>query len=277
MSLDNIVSPAPAMRWTRRDLRGCAVAGFETLDPRVWPWEAARRKQPLPDGVTLAKRSPSRWVLGVTWEGHELHVKRILSPTLRARLSSWLKGSKAAREFATGRAVIAHGLRTPEPVFFAEAPGGESFLATRSLPPDHEPMSHRLRREGLVPELLEALADMTRLLHESGVWHADWRTDHVFSSPALDAAPLAERFALLDLDGAVVSDSVVGAARRARSVHQVFVSLLRRPFTMEHAEQFVARYGLALPPAADLYRRAVVDYDAGRLRNKGIAPAPRES
>lgn len=257
-------------------MRGLALPGFEDFDPAAYPWEAARAKQPLPPGVALAKRSPSRWVLGIQWRGHALHLKRTLSPTLRARLSSMLKGSKSAREFNTGRAVLEHGLRTPEPAFYAEAPGGESFLATRSLPPDLEPVSHRLRREDrIVPELLDALADLTRLIHESGVWHADWRTDHVFSSAALDAAPVAQRFALLDLDGAVVGNRLVGAARRERSVHQLFVSLLRRPFTEEHAERFLARYGLPMAPPKRMYRDAVADYDQGRLKNKGIAPPSR--
>lgn len=269
-----LATPLP---WRLGPWRGLALPGFEDFDPLAWPWEAARLKQTLPAGVTLAKRSPSRWVLSVAWNGHALHVKRTLAPTLRARLSALVKGTKSAREFAVARAIIAHGLRTPEPVLFARGPRGESYLATRSLPADHEPVSIRLRRENrVVPELLEALADLTRLLHESGVWHADWRTDHVFSSEALDAAPLAERFALLDLDGAVVVDGTVSAGRRARSVHQLFVSLLRRPFTREHADQFVARYGLPLPPAAVLYDKAVRDYDQGRLRNKGIAPEPRD-
>lgn len=256
-----------ARPWRRGQLRGWALPGFEEFDPAALPWDAAAAKRPLPDGVRLAKRSRSRIVLAVAFANQTVYVKRGRVRSVRRWLSSWIRGDKMCREWHVAHAFAALGVRVPQPVLYASEGVGRAYLATRALPDSWTPLADWFHAHGLDADQLDALADYTRWLHALPAYHDDYRTDHIYRTDAPDSAPVGERFALIDLDGAHAGRPPSPAKRREALV-ELFVSLLRESLTLDHAQRFTARYAApGLDPAA-LFAKARHLYDEAKGKKR---------
>ncbi|MDK2970658.1 MAG: Lipopolysaccharide kinase (Kdo/WaaP) family [Candidatus Sumerlaeota bacterium] len=232
--------PEPLL-WNRGPLHGLSLPGYEDLNPAALPWREAASKEPLPTGVLLAKRSRSRLVLAANFHGERLYFKRARARTFRHRLSAHLRGDKLQREWHAAREFLAAGVIVPVPVLYATAGHHETYLVTRGLPSAWQPLSHWFRENGLDQEQLDALADYTRWLHALPAYHDDYRTDHVYRTDAPPTAPIGERYALIDLDGSTTG-RIPTRRQREEALLELFVALLRRPFTIAHATRFIERY-----------------------------------
>ncbi len=234
--------------WSQDDLHGQALPGFESFDPRSLPWEEASKRLPMPEGYVLTKKSRHRWVICFEWRGERVYAKRGIPALIRQRVSWTLRGSKAQREFATGRAFLAAGVTVPEPVFFANAKSAESFLLTRSLPDTWLPLVDYFRKVPLQEEELVEVARFTRWLHGLSAFHADYRGDHIFKTDAPSGSPAHERYALIDLDGSRIG-RYPSRRLRAHALYQLFLSLVPRGMNREIALRFCRAYA---PKTADL-------------------------
>jgi hypothetical protein len=227
--------------WSQDDLQGLALPGYESFDPRALPWAEASTGGPMPNGCQLTKKSRHRWVLGFEWRGEKLYAKRGIPRLIRQRVSWTLRGSKAQREFAIGRAFVAAGITVPEPVFYAHTKSSESFLVTRALPENWMSFIEWARQHGLHDEDLAEVARYTRWLHGLSAFHADYRADHIFRTDAPPGSPPHESFALIDLDGSRVG-RVPSTRLRTVALYQFFLSLVPVGMTRERAVEFCHVY-----------------------------------
>ncbi|MCB2154223.1 lipopolysaccharide kinase InaA family protein [bacterium] len=241
------MSPKP---WQREALRGLVLPGYEDLDPAGLPWEDAAAKRPLEGEHSVAKRSRSRLVIRIEHEGETLYVKRALARTLPRVVSAFLLGPKTFREWRTAHEWLDQGLRVPEPVLVASQGKRLSYLVTRGLPESWTPLNEWLKTNGLDLEMLKDVGRLARALHDRPAYHADYRTDHIYRTDAPADAPLFERFAFIDLDGAFIGKPVSTEQRRQALV-QFLVSLKRRDASVEHAAALVAGYEEASPIGLD--------------------------
>jgi lipopolysaccharide kinase (Kdo/WaaP) family protein len=112
----------------------------------------------------------------------EVVVKQFRRTGMRDRLR---RQSKAARSFATARALLAAGFATPEPVLLAETTDshGPSFYICRHLAPAIEAryLFRAANASALAaqfpavdfPAFVETLGATVRRLHDAGFWHRD--------------------------------------------------------------------------------------------------------
>ncbi len=227
--------------WSQDDLQGLALPGYESFDPRSLPWSESSTGVPLPQGFRLTKKSRHRWVLAFEWRGEKLYAKRGIPRLIRQRVSWTLRGSKAQREFAIGRAFAATGITVPEPVFYAHTLSSESFLVTRALPETWSSYADWARNNGLSEEDLAEVARFARWLHGLSAFHADFRADHVFRTDALPGSPPHEGFALIDLDGSRIGRNP-STRLRAVALYQFFLSLVPMGMTRDCAIRFCRVY-----------------------------------
>ncbi len=122
-------------------------------------------------------------------------VKQFRESGWRARWRRHRVGSKGARSWRTARALVAAGIATPEPLFYAESerPGGPSFYVCRFLPDRLEARYLlRARQAGddaeRFPEIefdafLGATADLARRLHEADIWFRDFSAGNLLLKP----------------------------------------------------------------------------------------------
>lgn len=248
------LSPNASRPWTHGALRGCAAEGFDHLRPLDLPWREAQQKKPLPDGVRLAKRSKSRWVLATDVRGETLYFKREIHENWQRRISALVLGPKTRREWTMGWRFLALGVRVPEPVLFA-ADGTQAFLVTRAMPSAWTTVKERIAAH---PETrldsMTLAGAFAGALHAREAYHHDYRNNHVYVTDAPGDAPIFERMALIDLDGAW-TDRAVNAARAEEAAVEFFRSFTRGSVVDADVQAYVDAY------AVDSGRRL----DAGRI------------
>lgn len=245
------VGPA-AVDWHHESLSGRVLPGYETLDPASLPWEQLAAGVPLPPAIVHGKVSRSRLVLGFPHPvtGERLFAKRAIERTLAKRLSSVFQGPKVFREWDLARAFLAADVPVPEPLLVAhgrEARARVGYLVTRAFPGYWEKVSDAFRGEAFhAAGHWEELARFAARMHRRGVFHADFRADHVFlRDPASGGG-----FALLDLDGSTAGRPIPPWKRR-KALIILFHTLRNKGLTLGHVRAFLELYDPAMVPDAE--------------------------
>jgi hypothetical protein len=215
------------------------------------PWKELRRSpEKFPDWH-VAKVSSARTVVGMTVSvgGREerVYFKRSLRRSLVDRVQALVRPSKEWREWNIARAIGAAGVWVPRPLFYGEAfdPSASCnavFLATRALEPSWLEAKAFFKAHRLYDREWKSLAAFTRRLHELDIYHADYRSDHVyFDRTRVGVWEDISAWALIDLDGSRVGEPVKRPAR-LRAVQQLAQSLIKSGLTPEHLRDFIAVY-----------------------------------
>ncbi|MEQ8818689.1 MAG: lipopolysaccharide kinase InaA family protein [Sumerlaeia bacterium] len=252
--------PANTVKIKRGTLRGFARPGYEELLPESISWADVQAKRPVDPDVQVAKRSRSRLVVAVPFRGETLYIKRALARTFERKVSAVLLGPKTYREWRMAERFRATGVIVPEPLFYARRGQWLSWLATRGYPESWLPMADLFEARGLSDNDLQDLGALTRELHGRQVFHGDWRTDHIYRTGADEDAPLLEKYALLDLDGARCGRPVTEKMRDA-ALRQLLQSLMRAGLTEPMAELLIRAYDAELD-ASPLFAEAQAAYVA---------------
>ena len=220
---------------------------FKNLDPAALPWTEMRRTPERFPDVHMAKISSVRTVAGFTFETAEgkkekIYVKKSFVQDAWRKLVARLRPPKEWREFRLAQEFQAHGVRVPEPVFYAEAKLPENgypvtFYATMALPEDFCEARGFFHATGQFREEWISLGEFTAMLHGKGIYHADYRAAHQF---------FARRdgkfeWALIDLDHSRTGHRV-GRPVRRRAILQLVQSLMGAGITENDVNRFVAAY-----------------------------------
>ncbi len=218
----------------------------------------------------------------------EVVVKQFRNQGWRARLRRRLEGSKAEKSWRVARHLIAHGVRTAEPVILIESndPEGPSLFVSRRVVDGFESRYFfRALNSGVaqdrfpqvdVDELLVTLAKTLRRMHEAKVWHRDVSVGNLLVRYANGGQP--EIF-ILDLNRARTGKRP-GAIKRIRDLCRL------RIFEPVHQQTFLRAYwgrdreGYRLKQALyRLYHRVFLWRNEAkkRLRSPFAALAPRRA
>lgn len=228
-----------------------ALAPFRRFRGLEIPWEESDAD--LEESTErLVKSSRSRKVVKLSAGQYGLPVEVYVK---RYNYRNWLRfllrtgrKSRAREEFDLGWKLMKKGIRTPRPVWLAEAEGAVapfSLIATEALP-DVESAQERFIRcesERHRRELLMALGQFTGRLHDAGFYHDDYKAGHLLIFPDLPSSP--KNFFLIDLLGGSFPP-VLTRIRRAKNLYQMIRSFIpkRRDFgfTDEHRDVFLLAY-----------------------------------
>lgn len=214
------------------------------------PWERADLL--ADESEEVAKSSRSRKVVHLAAGQYglpvEVHVKRynfksILKMVLRAG-----RKSRAREEFDLGWKLLAKKIRTPRPVWLAEAKGAVakySIVATESIP-EAESALDRWRRcanERQRHELCTAMGQFTAMLHDVGFYHDDYKSAHLLILPNRPSS--ADEFSVIDLLGGAFP-TMLTTTRRARMLFQLVRSFIPKKHTIgfraEHRHTILKAY-----------------------------------
>ena len=196
----------------------------------------------------------------------EVVVKQFRHGNARARLKRRLQGSKAARSWRIANALLAAGLRTPEPVLWIEsaAEEGPAFYVCRYLP-DLVEARYLFRAANTGEEaerfpgidfaaFIEKLGKEARRLHDAGFWHRDLSGGNVLLRFGEGGRP--SDLYLLDLNR-TRAGSPPSLSERLRDLSRLAL------FRPGHQELLLASYWGA--PATALQRRIYLFYHRGFL------------
>jgi tRNA A-37 threonylcarbamoyl transferase component Bud32 len=212
-------------------------------------------------------------------------VKQFRNAGLKDRLSRRWRGSKAAKSWRVAEALLAAGLRTPEPVMLIESASaaGPSLYVCRYLD-DVLEVRYLLRAANASREkedfpgvdlrrFLEALGRMARRLHDAGFWHRDFSSGNVLLRT--DAAGTPTDLYLVDLNRTRMGKALT-TSERLRDLSRMPI------FRPEHQDLFLASYWGGKALRKDLYlayHRAFVwkNETKKKLRGglKGLRLGPR--
>ena len=252
--MSTISRPAGANTWVEfktDDWRVRALAPFKRFRGLDIPWDDAELLEDSSERVIKCSRSRKVVKLGAGNFGApvEVYVKRYnLKSWLRVLLRS-VRRTRAREEFELGWQLMEKGIKTPRPVWLAEA-GGRisrfSVLATEALP-FVESALERWRRcedEAHRRDLLVALGQFIGQLHDIGFYHDDCKASHVLIFP--DRPSLAKEFYIIDLLGSSFP-TVLTKLSRAKNLYQIVRSFKPKNedlgFTDEHRYIFLQAYG----------------------------------
>ncbi|MCK6471294.1 MAG: lipopolysaccharide kinase InaA family protein [Planctomycetes bacterium] len=215
------------------------------------PWDDAKTLAMTTEQVVKASRSRKVVKLAAGQFGAplEVYVKRYnfkswYGPYLRA-----MRKSRAREEFDLGWKLMELGIRTPRPVWLAEARGALSpfsLIATEAIPESDNAVERwrRLVNEQDRADLLVATAHFLLMMHEKSFFHDDCKATHVLVLPHAPSSP--EEFFIIDLLGCSIRKRLT-KARRAMNLYQflrTFHSPQRKlPFSEEHRRIFLEAYG----------------------------------
>jgi len=249
--------PAKWHTLTRNGYRIRCLGPFQRFRGLDIPWDDAGALAAMTERV--AKSSRSRKVIklaaGQFGTPIELYVKRYNFKTWYGPLLRAARWSRAREEFELGWKLMDCGIRTPRPVWLAEAAGALSqfsLLATEAVPECENAVQ---RWDGLDTEqerydLLTALGHFILRLHEQGFCHDDCKAEHFLILP--HASNIAQEFFIIDLLGGLILKSI-NRYRRAKNLYQVLRSFLPKKgghgFTPEHRAVFLSAYGGSLAEA----------------------------
>jgi tRNA A-37 threonylcarbamoyl transferase component Bud32 len=155
--------------------------------------------------------------------------------------------TRAREEFDLGWKLINKKIRTPRPVWLAEAKGAVarySILATESIP-GAESALQRWRRctsERQRTELLIAVGQFTGMLHDTGFYHDDYKSGHLLILP--NRPSTATEIHVIDLLGGGFPQ-VLTPLKRARNLFQMIRSFIPKRsigFTPEHRYLILKSY-----------------------------------
>ena len=224
------------------------LPGFQTLNALSLPWRELRRHPENYPSWDVAKIASARTVVGMDVEradgGTErVYLKRSLVRDWMRRILSRFRQSKEWREFQLALAFRRRGIHTPEPVYYAEATSPQYpvmfFYATRALEPRWKNAKEFFKERRVFEKEWESLARFTRGLHEAGILHGDYRSDHLYLDAKED--PPEFEWALIDLDGSRAGNPPAPRERQ-RALTQLTESLLTSGIETAHLERFLEIY-----------------------------------
>jgi tRNA A-37 threonylcarbamoyl transferase component Bud32 len=252
--------------WLKFDQKGYhvrALAPFKKFRGLDIPWDHPIELEESTERIVKASRS--RKVIKLA-AGHfaapvEVYVKRYNFRTWYRWLLRAGRKTRAREEFDLGWTLMQKGIRTPRPVWLAEASGAVSqysLLATEALP-DVESAVQRWMRCEEEPErheLLVALGRFVGMIHDAGFHHDDFKAAHVLIFPHRPSLP--QEFFLIDLLGGSFPP-ILTSLRRAKNLYQIIRSFMPKRhdlgFTQEHRDVFLLAYsGGAAQDALDWSR-----------------------
>lgn len=202
-----------------------ALAPFERFRGVDIPWENREDLHASTERVVKASRSRKVVKLAAGQYGLpvEVYVKRYNFRNWFRFLLRAGRRTRSREEMDLGWELIAHGIKTPRPVWLAESRGtfsSNSLIATEALPDAESALERwlRLLTEPARTELLVALGQFTGQVHDAGFFHDDYKPAHLLLFPDRPSTP--REFYLIDLLGgsfpAILSDM-----RRARNLYQL--------------------------------------------------------
>lgn len=223
----------------------------------------------------LAKASRSRKVVRLAAGSYgnplDLYVKRYNFKTWYGPYLRAARKSRSREEFDLGWKLMKAGIKTPRPVWLAEASGAlspYSMFATEAIPASENVIERwkRLKREEDRIDLLIALGRFVRMLHEHRFYHDDCKAGHVLVLP--DAPSCAQEFFIIDLLGCAIMKHLT-EYRRAKNLYQILRSFKPKHtdfgFTPEHRSIFLNAYSES-PEGAERWARWVARM--GRLKGR---------
>jgi hypothetical protein len=214
------------------------------------PWKEMRRApEDFPDDH-VAKVSSARTVVGSSFvlngRSERLYLKRSLLRKLADRLLHPFRPSKEWREFQLAREFGSRGVWVPKPVFYGEAHQDDGvtaiFLATQALEPCWIESKTFFKTARSFDKEWRSLAAFTRRLHDLDLYHADYRSDHLYLDPSrVGVWEDLSAWALIDLDGSQTRRPV-RRSERERALLQLIESLITSGVGPEHVKEFLEVY-----------------------------------
>ncbi len=200
--------------------------------PRRQGFQRPHRRRPR---LGPAGRTPER-----------IYLKRSLHRHPVDKFLSLFRDSKEWREFQLALKFREAGILVPDPLYYSEAVDAEGhravFLATRALDRDWIEAKTFFKAERRFAAEWESLARFTRELHQRGILHADYRSDHLYLHQGrLAAGNDLATWALIDLDGSRTGITVT-ARQRDRALRQLAESLLTSGLTEPDLAAFLRLY-----------------------------------
>jgi tRNA A-37 threonylcarbamoyl transferase component Bud32 len=265
--------------WLHLECNGYDVrtlAPFKKFRGLDIPWENAAE---LEDSIErVVKSSRSRKVVKLA-AGHfgapvEVYVKRYNFKSWMRMLFRTGRKTRAREEFDLGYRLMEKGIRTPRPVWLAEAKGTlsrHSLLATEALPEAESAVDRWMHceLEAERQELMVALGRFVGMIHDAGFYHDDFKADHLLLFPNRPAVP--EEFYIIDLLGGSFP-AVLSTLRRAKNLYQMIRSFVpkRRTlgFTQEHRDLFLLAYSCGNAIEAEKWSKWVKR--VGRLKGRKV-------
>ncbi|MCY3024205.1 MAG: hypothetical protein NTW87_34955 [Planctomycetota bacterium] len=239
--------------WVELDASGYhirALAPFKRFRGLEIPWDVP--EDLIEDTERVVKMSRSRTVVKLAAGQYglpvEVYVKRYYLRTWFRVLLRTGRKTRAREEFDLGWRLMAKGVKTPRPVWLAEAKGSVgpySLLATEALPDVESAVERWLRceTERQRHELLTALGQFTGRLHDIGFYHDDYKAGHLLIFPERPSLP--KELYLIDLLGGSFPP-VLSRYRRAKNLYQMLRSFTPKRknfgFTREHRDAFLMAY-----------------------------------
>jgi tRNA A-37 threonylcarbamoyl transferase component Bud32 len=240
------------------------------------PWEHA---EALDDSTErIVKSSRTRKVIKLS-AGHfgspvEVYVKRYNYNSWIRQLLRAGRKSRAREEFDLGWKLLEKGIRTPRPVWLAEAKGPiapYSLSVTEALPEVESALERWLRceTESERSDLLIALGQFTGRIHDIGFYHDDFKAGHLLLFPHRPSHP--DSIYLIDLLGGLFP-TIFSKLRRAKNLYQIIRSFLPKRyevgFTREHRDIFLLAYSSGNQDEAKNWSRWVDRI--GRLKGRKL-------
>lgn len=268
-----------AKNWLEFDQRGYhvrALAPFKKFRGLDIPWDQPIELEESTERIVKCSRS--RKVIKLA-AGHfaapvEVYVKRYNFRSWYRWLLRAGRKTRAREEFDLGWALMHKGIRTPRPVWLAEASGAlsqYSLLATEALPDCESAVQRWMRCEQEVErhELLVALGRFVGMIHDIGFYHDDFKAAHVLIFPHRPSLP--QEFFLIDLLGGSFPP-ILTSLRRAKNLYQIIRSFMPKRhdlgFTPEHRDVFLLAYAGGAPEDALDWSRWVTR--VGRLKGRKL-------
>jgi tRNA A-37 threonylcarbamoyl transferase component Bud32 len=253
-----------------------ALAPFKKFRGLDIPWEDAGELEEVTERVVKSSRSRKVVKLGAGHFGTpvELYIKRYNFKSWYRLLFRAGRKTRAREEFDLGYQLIQKGLRTPRPVWLAEAKGAlssHSLLATEALPEAESAVDRWMRceEEAERRELMIALGRVVGRMHDAGFYHDDFKAGHLLLFPNRPAAP--EEFYIIDLLGGSFP-TALSTLRRAKNLYQLLRSFLPKRrnlgFTQEHRDYFLLSYSCG--NALDAHQWSKWVNRVGRLKGRKI-------
>src|SRR6185295_14856932 len=178
----------------------------------------------------------------------EVHIKRYAIKTFLKALLHTVRKSRAREVFDMGWKLLSKKIKTPRPVWLAEAKGAfarHSILATESLPGAESAFDRwkRCTNDRQRGELLTAVGQFTGIMHDAGFCHADAKSTHLLIFPNRPSCP--EEFYIIDLLGGSFP-RVLTEVKRAKNLFKLLHSFIPKQqdigFLPEHRRVVVKAY-----------------------------------
>ncbi|MCH8333229.1 hypothetical protein IIC65_04790 [Candidatus Sumerlaeota bacterium] len=285
-----------------RGWRGEALAPYRAFAFHDLPWTALQRRGELNNGVECVKASRSRKVLRLDAERRDsggateaVFAKRYLVTSWRRRLGNRLAGSKAAREFALGHALLRAGIPTPLPLayarhripFRARSKQGlailqpASYLLTRQWPNSGSVKEWLKDRSSRTQWLAPLLARFLAKAHDQGFYHDDCAADHILLAPLETLDSTRVPMAFIDIDNGKLYSNPVPPGRRAINIFQILRSVSFAAFPPDLRVSFVADYLKAARPGTrvspEAFRSSIDRIARGKIGRSVFTPRWRTS